>query len=218
MSPPVPPPCPPYRLRTPRLVLRCLEPEDTERRKDAVDASGAHLDDFFPPTPEGRMTLEGHLAQVRRARGNFDLDQDRCYGAFAPQDGRLLGEVMLLRRAGPQALEIGYWFRRDALGQGLATEMAAAAVRVAFAFDRVRRMDLHCDPANARSAAMARRLGFTLEGRLRDRQLAPHHPRGDLLCFTLLHTEYPRTRAGELRLEAFDCLGRPLALQNSAAS
>jgi RimJ/RimL family protein N-acetyltransferase len=203
-------PSPPYLLRTPRLLLRCFEPTDAERRKEAVDASGAHLADFFPAAAAGTMSLEEHVAQIRRLRGNFDLDQDRGYAVFEPETGRFLGETGLIRRAGIDALEIAYWMRRDEVGKGLATEMASAMVRTAFELDRVKRMDLLCRPENERSAAMARRLGFTFEGRLRDRQLAPHHPRGDLLCFTMLDSEYPRTPARELSLQAFDFLGRPM--------
>jgi RimJ/RimL family protein N-acetyltransferase len=202
---------PPYLLRTPRLVLRCLQPDDAARRKEAVDSSGEHLEEFFPLTPEGRMSLDTHAAQIRKFRGGFDLDQDRMYGAFEPETGRMLGENYLLKRAGIGALEIGYWLRGDAVGQGIATEMASAMVKTAFEFDGVKRMDLTCNPDNERSAAVARRLGFTLEGRLRDRQLAPHHVRGDILYFTLLSTEYPKTQASQLRIEFFDFLGRPLA-------
>ncbi len=204
-------PSPPYLLRTPRLLLRCLQPEDAARRKEAVDSSGEHLDGFFRVTPEGRMSLEAHASHIRRLRGGFDLDQDRGYGVFDPETGRMLGEVCLLKRAGLGALEIGYWLRKDATGQGVATEMASAMVKTAFEFDKVKRLDLMCKPENERSAAVARRLGFTFEGRLRDRQLAPHHTRGDLLSFTLLDSEYPRTKASQLSLESYDFLGRRIA-------
>ncbi|MDY7227106.1 GNAT family N-acetyltransferase [Hyalangium rubrum] len=202
------PPSPPYLLRTPRLLLRCMEPADAARRKEAVDSSGDHLADFFPRLPEGLLPLETHAAQVRKFRGGFDLDQDRVYGTFEPDTGKLLGEGYLLKRAGLGALEVGYWLRLDAVGQGIASEMASALVKIAFEFDKVKRMDLMCSPRNERSAAVARRLGFTFEGRLRDRQLAPHHQRGDLLCFTLLDSEYPRTPASQLPLQAFDFIGQ----------
>jgi RimJ/RimL family protein N-acetyltransferase len=76
----------------------------------------------------------------------------------SPETGRMEGEVCLLTRAGFEALEIGYWLRRDAVGQGLATEMASAMVRTAFEFDGLKRLDLLCAPGNERSAVMARRL------------------------------------------------------------
>ncbi len=154
------------------------------------------------------MSLDAHAAVVRKYRGSFDTNGDRGYGAFHPDTGRMLGEVCLLRRAGIDALEVGYWLRLDALGQGFATEMTSAMVKSAFELDKVKRVDLMCSPENERSAAVARRLGFSLEGRLRDRQLAPHLPRGDLLCFTLLASEYPQSPAYPLHLAAFDFLGR----------
>ncbi|WP_225410753.1 GNAT family N-acetyltransferase [Stigmatella hybrida] len=203
-------PSPPYLVRTSRLVLRCLEPEDAVRRQEAVDSSGAHLDFMFR-RPDGRpIPLETHVAAVRKSRGSFDLDQDRFYGVFEPSTGRMLGETGLLRRAGIGALELSYWLRRDAAGQGFATEMASALVKTAFERDQVKRMDVMCTPDNVRSAAVARRLGFTFEGRLRDRQLAPYHERGDLLCFTLLASEYPHSPARQLPLQCFDFLGQPL--------
>ncbi|ADO74157.1 GNAT family N-acetyltransferase [Stigmatella aurantiaca] len=201
---------PPYLLKTPRLLLRCLEPDDAARRREAVDSSGAHLEHFFLHTPEWPIPLSTHAALIRKSRGRFDLDQDRCYGVFEPDTGRMMGETGLLKRAGIEALELFYWLRRDALGQGIATEMASAMVKTAFESDQVKRMDVMCSPENERSAAVARRLGFTFEGRLRDRQLAPHHPRSDLLCFTLLASEYPQTSACQLPLQRFDFLGKSL--------
>ena len=125
MSTPTQPPtlalAPAYLLRTKRLVLRCFQPEDAQRRKEAVDSSEEHLEHFFPLTPEGRQSLDAHAAQIRRFRGNFDLDQDRTYGVFEPETGRQVGEGYLLKRAGLGALEVGYWLRKDAVGKGMAT-------------------------------------------------------------------------------------------------
>ena len=200
-----------YRLTTPDLVLRCIEPQDAPARKQAVDASGEHLEDFFRPTPEGPMTLDAHVVQLRRYRAAFDSDTDRCYAVLDAARQRFLGEALLLKRVGIDALELGYWIRADAAGRGLATQMASALVKCAFELEGVARLDLLCLTGNERSAAMARRLGFTLEGTLRDRQLYAHHRRGDLSSFSLLASEYPRTRSAGLALEAFDVLGRPLS-------
>jgi RimJ/RimL family protein N-acetyltransferase len=211
-APTPPAPNPPYLVRTQRLVLRCLEPADAALRMDAVEAGHEHLAMIFPALKAGGpgMSFEDHVARVRKGRGNFDTDGDRAYGVFAPDTGRMEGETFLLKRAGLGALEVGYWLRKDAVGQGLATEMASATVQLAFRYDPISRLDLVCHPENERSVAMAKRLGFTFEGRLRDRQLAPHHERGDMLMFSLLASEYPQTRSAQLELEAFDFLGRPL--------
>ncbi len=200
-----------YSLRTPRLLLRCLGPEDVLPRKAAVDESGEHLRAFS----FSALSLDQHLAAVRRARSQFDSDGDRIYGAFerleTGAEGPLVGEGALLRRAGLGALELGYWVRQSRTSRGYGTELAAALVWCAFRIDRIVRVDLLCAPDNAPSAAIARRLGFTFEGTLRSRQLMPHHDRGDLSVFSLLDRELEGTAAARGNVEAYDFLGRPLA-------
>lgn len=201
---------PAYRIDTPRLLLRCYALSDAALRDEAVASSGAHLDGYFTAPPDGPPPLEVHLGLIRRFRGSFDLDRDRGYAVLDKHSGRFLGEVCLLMRAGIAAREVGYWLRKDAVGQGFATEMAAAVIRTAFELDEVSRVDLLCSPENEASAAVARRLGFTFEGRLRDRQLEVHHRRGDLLSFTMVAGEYPQSPARAVDIRAFDALDRPL--------
>ena len=77
-------------------------------------------------------------------------------------------------------VEIGYWIRTRFEGRGFVTE--AAALLAAFAFDtlQAQRVRIRCDAANARSAAVPRRLGFVHEATLRNearherRELARH--------------------------------------------
>lgn len=201
---------PPYRIDTPRLLLRCYAPSDAALRDEAVASSGTHLDGYFTAPPDGPPPFEVHLGLIRRYRGSFDLDRDRSYAVLDKVSGRFLGEVCLLLRAGIAAREVGYWLRKDAVGKGFATEMSAAVIRTAFELDKVSRVDLLCSSANEASAAVARRLGFTFEGCLRDRQLELHHRRGDLLSFTLLAGEYPQSPAHAVDIQAFDVLDRRL--------
>jgi RimJ/RimL family protein N-acetyltransferase len=92
---------------------------------------------------------------------------------------------------------------------GLATEVAAALTRVAFELDRVRRVEIHCQPENVRSAAVPRKLGYTYEGTLRkraaflDRML-------DMTIWTLFAEDYPKTPSAHAELEAFDVIGRKI--------
>jgi RimJ/RimL family protein N-acetyltransferase len=57
-------------------------------------------------------------------------------------------------------VEIGYWLRADATGSGRATEAVRAALAVARALPRLRRVEIRCDARNVRSAALPARLGF----------------------------------------------------------
>jgi hypothetical protein len=64
-------------------------------------------------------------------------------------------------------LEIGYWIRADSIKRGYATETAAALTRVAVETDGIRRVEIRCDVDNLPSAAIPRKLGFTLEAILK---------------------------------------------------
>ncbi len=205
-----------YTLHTPRLVLRCLGPHDVRARKEAVDESGDHLRAFSLSGTNGSpFTLEQHVAAVRRARSLFDGDGDRIYAAFerhpTGEEGRLIGEGALLRRAGLGALELGYWVSKNRIRNGYGTELAEALVWCAFQLDGVSRVDILCEPGNVPSIAIAKRLGFTWEGTLRARQPLPHHARADLSAYSLLDSEFPRSPAAQANIEALDFLGRPLA-------
>ena len=81
----------------------------------------------------------------------------------------LVGEVMLLTRQGPRALELGYWFHVDHGGRGYASEAARALVDRAFAgdFGEIDRIVICCDVDNGPSNAVARKLGAEISGQER---------------------------------------------------
>ena len=63
---------------------------------------------------------------------------------------------------------IGYWVRRQFEGQGLVTEAVGAITRFAFETLRAQRVEIRTDDRNDRSWRVAERLGYRLEGVLRN--------------------------------------------------
>jgi ribosomal-protein-serine acetyltransferase len=63
--------------------------------------------------------------------------------------------------------EIGYWVRASLEGQGYISEAVHGITRFAFEVLGAERLEIRCDARNERSAAVARRAGYTLEGTLR---------------------------------------------------
>ena len=122
----------------------------------------------------------------------------------------MLGGTGLYMRSGPDVREIGYWIHVDHIGKGLATESTAALTNVAFAVDGVSRVEIRCDPANVRSAAVPAKLGFTHEATLRREGVAADGSRRDTMVWTLLAEEFPSSPAAEAVLSAFDAIGRRL--------
>jgi ribosomal-protein-serine acetyltransferase len=64
--------------------------------------------------------------------------------------------------------EIGYWVRARFAGQGYISEAVTAISDFAFETLGARRVEIRLDAQNERSEAIPRRLGFALEGRLRN--------------------------------------------------
>jgi RimJ/RimL family protein N-acetyltransferase len=68
-----------------------------------------------------------------------------------------------MTRQGPGTIEIGYWVHVDEIGHGLATLASRALTNESLALPGITAVYIRCDERNTRSAAVPRRLGFTLE-------------------------------------------------------
>ena len=201
---------PAYRIHTQRTVIRCYNPIDAVLLKAAVDDSIDHLSTFLPWAAAGPAALEDTVQLLRTFRGNFDLGQDFVYGIFTPDETRLLGGTGLHTRVGKTAREIGYWIRKDAINQGLATEISAALTKVAFEVDQMQRVEIHCAVENAQSAAIPRKLAYTLDATLRQRTRLADGRDHDMMIWSLLKDEYPNSPSAQTQIEAFDAAGRKI--------
>ena len=83
--------------------------------------------------------------------------------------GELLGAVGLVNiyRADRKA-EIGYWLRHDRQGEGIITHCAEKLMHHAYVLLQYHRLFIQVAADNAASRAVAERLGFQLEGKLRE--------------------------------------------------
>jgi ribosomal-protein-serine acetyltransferase len=113
------------------------------------------------------------------------------------RDGRwhLAGALSLTVSRYSRSAEIGYWIGADYEGRGLVTRAAAAVLDQAFGPLGLERVSLHTDPANERSRAVARRLGFVEEGLLRQGTAFPGERR-DEVVYGLLAQEWQKRSAG----------------------
>jgi RimJ/RimL family protein N-acetyltransferase len=203
-------PAPAYRIRTARLVIRCWDPADAPLLSAAINASLEHLRPWMPWANQEPETVEAKAQRLRRFRADFDSDRDFVYGIFNAEETAVLGGAGLHTRAGIGAREIGYGIHADHIGHGYATEAAAALTRVACEVDRVRWVEIRCDPQNGRSAAIPNRLGYRCDATLRHRLLAPDGGPRDVMIWSLLQEEYSNAPAAASQVHAFDALGQRL--------
>jgi RimJ/RimL family protein N-acetyltransferase len=201
---------PPYRIVTPRLVLRCWEPADAPARSAVMernlDRPGLRRrlrgDEGEPKSPADR------LAEIRRMRARFDLDEMWSYAVLTAGDGTLAGSATLFR-VPPAGVELGLtaWCGEEHDGQGYEAEAAAALARTAYELLDAPRLYAACPEADANAAALFRTLGFTLDGT--ERHLDGAGARRDQLLWSLLPGEWPASPALSLAADAsaFGALG-----------
>ncbi|MET0460197.1 MAG: GNAT family protein [Ilumatobacteraceae bacterium] len=155
---------PPERIDLPAIdvVLRRHEERDLDAMHAAIETSRDHLRPFIPFADQCRQET---ATFIDRAIASWEDRSDFRYLVIDGVDGRgdVLGGCDIHRRIGPDAAEIGYWLRASATGRGIVSVAAAALTDAAFAIDGVERVEIHCDVANTRSAAIARRLGYELD-------------------------------------------------------
>ncbi len=204
--------CPAYRIETERMVLRCWQPSDAKALLDAVSLSLEHLREWMPWAAGEPSSLEDKIALLRRWRAAFDQDDDYVFGIFSPDEREVWGGSGLHKRIGANALEIGYWIRADRINRGLATEASAALTKVAFAVNKVDRVEIHCDPANVRSASVPRKLGFVQEALLRRRGVGPDGAPVDTMIWTVFSDQLDGTPIANARVSAYDIVGSEIPL------
>ncbi len=150
---------PPERIDAGPIVLRRAAVTDAAPLARAVGESLEHLRPWMPwATPEAATVA----AQTARLAGGGWGPTDHTYLMVAG-DGGIVGACGLHRRTGADRLEIGYWVHAGHTGRGYATAAAAALTTTALALPGIERVEIHCDEANAASAAVPRRLGYELE-------------------------------------------------------
>ncbi len=203
---------PAYRIETPRLVLRCWHPTDAMRLKEAVDSSVEHLRPWMPWAADDPQPLQNRVELIRHWRSQFDRGEDFVYGVFDRAELFVLGGTGLHGRVGPRGLEIGYWIRVSHINQGCATELAAALTTVAFRVHGVDRMEIHCNVANVRSAAVPRKLGYQHEATLHRREPWPGGELRDLMVWTLFADAYPTSPAAAVPVTTYDAAGRVMGV------
>lgn len=163
----------PHEIETERLLLRCPLPGDGPAVATAVTAS---LDELrrWMPWAMAEPSAETSEAYARRGHANFLLREDLPLVVLHKASGVIIGGSGLHRIDWDvPRFEIGYWLHSGYTGQGYMTEAVKALADFAFDTLGARRVEIRCDAENQRSAAVARRAGFTLEATLRQEQR--HH-------------------------------------------
>ncbi|TBL70439.1 GNAT family N-acetyltransferase [Paenibacillus thalictri] len=166
-----------------RLLLRAPLWGDGKALYEAVTESIEQLRPWMP-WAEHLPTVDESESNVRRARLNFLERKDLRLHLIHKETGRFVG-CSGLHRMNWQSrkFEIGYWVSTSFSQQGYITEAVSAITEYAKTELQAARIEIRCDARNLRSARVAERLGFTLEGVLRSDACAVDGSLRDTMVF-----------------------------------
>ncbi|MFD5436781.1 GNAT family N-acetyltransferase [Kitasatospora sp. NPDC091257] len=151
---------------TENAELRPLEPWQAPEFLTHLDRARAHTDPWIPWATFS-VDLDSARATLQRYSDGLNADQKRIYGIWL--DGTLVGGVMFVSfdaRSG--VCEIGAWTEPAGEGHGLITAAVKLLLDYAFATRGMHRAEWWCSSVNARSRAVAERVGMTRDGVLRE--------------------------------------------------
>lgn len=162
-----------------------------------TDANRKHLRRFLPWV-DSNTTLEDTRAFIQGALEGFARGEQLPLTVWFCKE---LAGTLTLFDIKPYHLtaEIGYWLGAAFEGKGLMTRGVEALIDYAFSEMGLGRLEIRASTKNLKSRAIPERLGFTLEGILRQ-EVRLHGKPQDMALYALLQQDWrkqkPRHKRG----------------------
>jgi RimJ/RimL family protein N-acetyltransferase len=168
--------------------LRPLEPRHAQEFLAHIDRARPYVDPWIPWATLS-TDLASATAVLRRYADRQAEDTARIYGIWL--DGTLVGGVMFTRFESTSGVcEIGCWLEAAGKGRGLVTQACRVLIDWAFTERGMTRVEWWAAAGNTRSIEVARRLGMTRDGVLRQHSLY-RGVRRDIEVWSVLSGEWP---------------------------
>ncbi|SFF55469.1 Protein N-acetyltransferase, RimJ/RimL family [Halobacillus alkaliphilus] len=159
-------------IETERLVLKMPVPGDGAVVNKAIQDSREQLRPWLGfvqevPTPEDTEV------NTREAHAKFLTRENLRYLIFLRENGEFVGSTGFhnINWEIPK-LEIGYWINTSKSGKGYMREAVASLTEYAFKELKCVRVEIRCESENLKSRSIPERLGYDLEGILRNEELS----------------------------------------------
>ncbi|MEA3511582.1 MAG: GNAT family protein [Actinomycetota bacterium] len=178
---------------TPRFILRPFRRRDVGPMHDAVRASLPELEQWLPWAIGYDRSVAHRF--VRESASAWSDARAFDFAIRLHEEPEFhVGNVSVWPTSPANKVgEIGYWVRSDLTGEGIGTEITARTTQVGFEELGYHKIILRIAVGNERSDRIAKRLGFTFEGTLRDEvKVGPEWL--DHTAWSLLESEWPAVR------------------------
>ena len=180
-----------------RVVLRPLGEADASSLFELIDQSRDFLSEHLP-WPDECRSAEDVASRIEAWDMQAQMANGACWGIFEKIPAEKSGEPPHEKIAGcimlgwvqwkHRSATVSYWLGESYCGRGLATEALLLAASEAFAMG-LNRLELSASVNNPKSAAVARRAGFSEEGVCREYERLHGHFE-DHVRFSLLARDF----------------------------
>jgi len=172
------------------LKLRILELRHAEPLYNVVRANQQHIGKWLRWANES-YSLENAKSYITVGLNKFVANEGFRCGIWL--NNELVGCVGLNRiNWRSHYSPIGYWMAQEQQGKGIMTRSVKALIDYTFAEIGLNRLEIYCATENKRSRAVPERLGFSLEGILREADWLGDHF-ADIALYSMLASEWPRS-------------------------
>jgi RimJ/RimL family protein N-acetyltransferase len=171
--------------------LRALEPHHAEEFLAHLERARTHIAPWVGASFVA-SDLDAARAVLQRYADGQAADRQRLYGIWL--DDTLVGGTMFVSfDTALGGCEIGCWLEPAAEGQGLITQVVRMMIDWAFQTRGLARAQWCTLPDNTRSINVAKRLGMSLDGTLRQYNPGTDGLRRDKQVWSVLATEWPES-------------------------
>ncbi|MEP6985214.1 MAG: GNAT family protein [Chloroflexota bacterium] len=184
----------PAQFETARLLLCAPKLGDGKMINEAIVESHAELKPWLTwadPLPSPELSEETNRLSVT----HYIQRKVMRMNVIQKSDGLFVGVTSLhhIDWSVP-AFEIGYWVRTSLAGKGYAKESVQGITDFAFSTLKAERIEIRCDTRNDRSAAVAQRACYTLEGHSRHDMREKDDTLSDAFIFGMIRPEWETLR------------------------
>ena len=174
-----------------RLTLRPLVPADAAALFEIF--SDPRVMQYWNTPPWASIACaQAFIDEDRRARAAGELVR---FGIFLKESNVLIGKCMLFDHSpSSRRAEIGFGIAASYWGAGYIQEASAALIEHGFNAMNLNRIEAEIDPQNIGSAKALERMGFSLEGLLRERWIVDGIV-SDSAFYGLLRQDWLQARA-----------------------
>ncbi len=171
-------------------MLRSYEVADAEELFNVINNSRKHLHTWLEWVD--KTTKPEHSLQfIQNSIHQLNTQEALALGIF--YDNRLVGGVGMHNwDQATKRAQVGYWISRDQEGKGIINKSLAKFISFLFEKTGLNKIEIHFIPSNNRSAKVASRLGFKVEGIIRQSVTRNGMPE-DIVIAGLLKSEWPQS-------------------------